>query len=38
MKMTNRTNTLRIKTQLAALALALSAGPALADIKVGVVF
>jgi branched-chain amino acid transport system substrate-binding protein len=38
MKMTNRTNTLRIKTQLAALALALSAGPALADINVGVVF
>lgn len=29
---------LRIKTQLAALALALSAGPALADINVGVVF
>lgn len=29
---------LRIKTQIAALALALSAGPALADINVGVVF
>lgn len=29
---------LRIKTQLAALALALSAGPALADINIGVVF
>lgn len=36
--MTTRIKTLRIKTQLAALALALSAGPALADINVGVVF
>jgi branched-chain amino acid transport system substrate-binding protein len=38
MKMTNRIKANRIKTQLAALALALSAGPALADINVGVVF
>lgn len=36
--MTNRIKANRIKTQLAALALALSAGPALADINVGVVF